>query len=104
MDWDGNQEEIRKKLDHAECMVGDMVYEEDMERRIEMSTHIIRDIVDVLAKTETMSRWLRDYDEHTVTPLNEDGTFKILSYSQLVDMYKDLREDYRLLEKQIRGD
>ena len=104
MDWDRNQEEIRKMLNRAEALVGDITYEPDPDVRSDLSLHILRDITDVLAKTEYMTRWLKEYDEHMVTPLNEDGTFKILSYDQLTDMYKTLCEEYRLLEKQIRGD
>ncbi len=63
MDWDGNQEEIRKILGRAEALTGEMAYEEDMEERIALSLHIIRDIVDVLAKTENMTRWLKKEDE-----------------------------------------
>ena len=104
MDWDSNQEEIRKMLARAEALTGEIAYEPDPNVRSDMSLHVLRDISDVLAKTEYMTRWLREYDRNMITPLNEDGTFKILSYEQVVEMYKSLREEYRLLEKQIRGD
>lgn len=104
MNWDDNQEEIRKMLARAEALVGEITYEPDPEVRADTSLHVLRDITDVLAKTEYMTRWLREYDKNTITPLNEDGTFKVLSYDQVVEMYKSLREEYMLLEKQIRGD
>ena len=63
MDWDGNQEEIRKRLDRAEALTSEMAYEENVETRIGLSMQIIRDIVDVLAKTENMTRWLKGYEE-----------------------------------------
>lgn len=58
MDWDGNQETIRKMLGRAEAMVGEMAYEDDVVRRMDLLTHILRDILDVLAMTENMTRRL----------------------------------------------
>lgn len=49
--------------DRAEALVGEMVYEDDPEERYALSTHIIRDIVDVLAKTENMTRFLKSYEK-----------------------------------------
>ena len=91
-------------LARAEALVGEITYEPDPEVRADTSLHVLRDITDVLAKTEYMTKWLREYEKNTITTLNEDGTFKILSYDQLTNMYKNLCEEYRLLEKQIRGD
>jgi len=62
MDWDGNQEIIRKELDRAEVLVGEMAYEDDLERRLELCIHIQRSIIDVLHMTENMTRHLRRGD------------------------------------------
>ena len=65
MDWDGNQEIIRKELSRAEVLVGEMAYEDDFERRLELCIHIQRSIIDVLHMTENMTRHLKrgDSDE-----------------------------------------
>ena len=91
-------------LVRADAMAGEMAYEDDVERRLEMSVHISRDITDTFVKVKNMTRWLKAYEEKMITPPNEDGTFKILSYDQVVQMYKTLCEEYRLLEKQVRKD
>ena len=50
-------------LSRAEALTGEMTFEADPEVREGLSLHIIRDIVDVLAKTENMTRWLKKEDE-----------------------------------------
>ena len=107
MDWDGNQESIRKMLARADALMSEMIYEDDHEVRGDLAVHVSRDIHDVLAMTENMTRHLKKRASYRLkkgeTPLNEDGTFKVLSYDQLEKICKDLLEENKRLRKAIEN-
>ena len=68
MDWDGNQESIRKLLGDIEGVAQDMIYEVEVEERGRMWEQVSKELVEVLTRTESMTRMLkryqrRDWDE-----------------------------------------
>lgn len=59
-------------LIRADALAGEMIYEEDHEVRADLAVHISRDIHDVLAMTENMTRHLKKGGEHE-TQLEGEG-------------------------------
>jgi len=61
MDWDGNQDRIRKALNNAETLADEMVYENDPEARGKLYEQVSRELFDVLKRTENMTRRLNQF-------------------------------------------
>lgn len=93
-------------LARADALMNEMIHEEDYEARANLAVHVSRDIHDVLAMTENMTRHLKRRASYRLkkgeTPLNEDGTFKVLSYDQLEKLCKDLmlEKNWGLMKKE----
>ena len=62
MDWEANQEEIRKALTRIEEYANVMMYEDEIDDREDSLEHIKKDIMSILTKTENMTRWLKHFD------------------------------------------
>ena len=94
-------------LIRADALTGEMIYEENHEVRADLAVHISRDIHDVMAMTENMTRHLKRRASYRLkkgeTPLNGDGTFKVLSYDQLEKLCKDLVEENMRLRKVVEN-